>query len=86
MIEDMNSEEMKEMKQKVIGMCICRSCPTYVQAADPIGYYFPTIGKNVKIVEEEQCIYPACPVFAQQSLTKTFFCTRGSEKEQKRGV
>ena len=86
MVEEMNPEEMKEMEQKVIGMCICRSCPTYVQEADPIGYCFPTIGKNVRITEEDQCICPACPVFAQQSLTKIFFCTRGSEKEQKGGA
>jgi len=56
MSEDMNPEEMKEMEQKVIGMCICRSCPTYVQGADPIGYCFPTIGKNVKIIGEDQYV------------------------------
>lgn len=85
MDEKMNREEMKGMEQKVIGMCICRSCPSYVQGADPIGYCFPTIGKNEKIVSEDQCICLGCPVYAEISLTKTFYCTRGSEKEQKGG-
>jgi hypothetical protein len=84
--EEMNPEEMKEMEEKVIGMCLCRSCPTYVPGADPIGYCFPTIGKNIRITEEDQCICPSCPAFAQLSLTKTFFCTRGSEKVQTGGA
>ena len=85
MEEKMNTspEEMEEMKQKVIGMCICRSCPTYVEGADPVGYCFPTIGKNEKIKEEDQCVCPGCPVFEEMNLTKTFFCTRGSEREQR---
>lgn len=45
----MNSEEMKKMEEKVISICICRGCPTYVVGADPRGYSFPTIGKNDKI-------------------------------------
>ena len=86
MDEKMSLEEMKEMEQKVIGMCVCRSCPTYIQGAEPIGYCFPTIGKNERIITEDQCICPGCPVFAEMSLTKIFFCTRGSEKEQKGGI
>jgi len=80
---DMNLEETKKMKDKVIGMCICKSCPTYVEGADPVGYCLPSIGRNEKITEEDQCICPGCPVFDDMNLTKTFFCTRGSEKEQK---
>lgn len=79
---EIDPEKMKEMEENVKTMCICRSCPTYVAGADPIGYCFPTIGKNEKIEKEDQCICPGCPVFEEQSLTKTFFCTRGSEKEQ----
>jgi hypothetical protein len=79
----MNPEEKEKMEQRIIGMCICRSCPTYVEGADPVGYCFPAIGKNDKITAEDQCICPGCPVFEELSLTKTFYCTRGSEKEQK---
>lgn len=80
---DMSQEEMKKIEEKVLSKCICRSCPTYVEGADPIGYCFPTIGKNEKIKEEDQCICPGCPVFEEMNLTKSFFCTRSSEKEQK---
>ena len=81
--KEFNPEEMKKMEEKVISECICRSCPTYVEGADPIGYCFPSIGKNEKIKEEDQCICVGCPVYSEQSLNKMFFCTRGSEKEQK---
>lgn len=80
---NMSPEEMEKMEQKVISMCICQSCPTYVEGADPVGYCFPTIGKNDKITMEDQCVCPGCPVFEEMNLTKTFFCTRGSEREQK---
>jgi hypothetical protein len=79
----MSPEEMKKKEEKVISMCICRSCPTYVAGADPIGYCFSTIGKNDKIKKEDQCICPGCPVYEEMSLTKMFYCTRGSEKDQK---
>lgn len=79
---DMDPEQMKQKEEDVKAKCICRSCPTYVSGADPIGYCFPTIGKNEKIETEDQCICPGCPVFSETPLTKTFFCTRGSEKEQ----
>lgn len=79
---EMDPEQMKQKEEEVKTICICRSCPTYVSGADPVGYCFPTIGKNDKIENEDQCICPGCPVFSEISLTKTFFCTRGSEKEQ----
>ena len=77
----MNREGMSE--QKIISMCICKTCPTYVKEADPIGYCYPTIGKNEKIEMEDMCICPGCPVYEEMSLEKTFYCTRGSEKEQR---
>lgn len=80
---EMSPEELKQAEEKVKSVCICRSCPTFVEGAEPIGYCFPTIGKNDLIQEEDQCICPGCPVFSDFNLTKTYFCTRGSEIEQK---
>jgi len=76
------SEEMKQKKQMVLSMCICKNCPTWVEGAEPIGFCFPAIGKNPMITEEKGCICPTCPVFSKLSLTKDYFCTKGSEKEQ----
>jgi hypothetical protein len=85
MNEKISQEGMKELEQKAISMCICQRCPTYVSGADPIGYCFPTIGKNEKIAIENECYCIACPVYREMSLTKAFYCTRGSEKVQKEG-
>jgi hypothetical protein len=80
---EMSPEEMEKRKQMVLSMCICKSCPTFVEGAMPIGYCLTTIGKNPKITEEKGCICPTCPVFSEMSLTKDYYCIKGSEKEQK---
>ncbi len=73
---------MEKRKQLVLSMCTCKDCPTWVEGAEPIGFCFPAIGKNPKITEEKGCICPACPVFKEMSLTKDYYCMRGSEMEQ----
>ncbi len=85
MDEKVSQEEMKDKEKEVMNRCICQSCPTYVTGADPIGYCFPTVGNNDKIAFEVQCICSGCPVYKEMSLTKLFYCTRGSEKVQKYG-
>jgi hypothetical protein len=82
---EMSPEEMEKRKQMVLSMCICKSCPTFVEGAEPIGYCFATIGKNPKITAEKGCICPTCPVFSNMSLTKDYYCIKGSEPEQ-RGI
>ena len=79
----MSPEEMEQRKQMVLSMCICKGCPTWVEGAEPIGFCLPMIGKNAMITAEKGCICPTCPVFSKLSLTKDYFCTKGSEKEQK---
>ncbi len=80
---EMSPEEMEKRKQMALSMCICKSCPTYVEGAEPIAYCNVLIGKNAMITEEKGCICPTCPVFTKMSLTKDYYCTKGSEPEQR---
>ncbi|MFX1464892.1 MAG: DUF2769 domain-containing protein [Promethearchaeota archaeon] len=73
----------EEKKQMVLSMCICKSCPTWVEGAEPIGFCNALIGKNPKITSDKGCICPTCPVFSKMSLTKDYYCIKGSEPEQK---
>lgn len=73
---------MEEKKQKVLQMCICRSCPSWVECGEEGGFCFPLIGKSSCIKEEKGCVCGGCPVYAQMDLKNGYYCTRGSEKEQ----
>lgn len=79
---EMSPEEMEEKKQMVLGMCICRGCPSWVEYDEQGGFCLATIGKSGCIMEEKRCICGGCPVKAKMGLKHTFFCTRGSETEQ----
>ncbi len=81
-------ESIEERLKQVEGMCICEGCPTYLvlgETDDYIAYCFPTKGKSKKIKEEAGCICGSCPVYSQMNFTRLFFCTRGTEKQQKEG-
>ncbi len=81
-----NPEAMEEKLKQVEGMCICEGCPTYLKLGESDDYiaYCYTRGKSKKIKDEAGCICSSCPVYAQMSFTKLFFCTRGTEKQQKK--
>ncbi|NOQ54665.1 MAG: DUF2769 domain-containing protein [Thermoplasmata archaeon] len=82
---DMSPEEMEQKEQMVVGQCICKGCPSYVECGESVGYCFPTIGKSKCIEDEMACICKACHVYPMMGLTEWYFCTRGSEKVQKGG-
>jgi hypothetical protein len=79
---EMGPEEMEEKKQMVLSLCICSSCPSWVDCGWKGGFCFPTIGKSDCIVEEKGCICGGCPVTEKMSLKNMYYCTRGSEKGQ----
>ena len=78
----MTPEQIKEKEDMVVSMCICKNCPTYKECGEKGGFCFFSIGKSRCITEEKGCICPTCPVTKQMGLKNTFYCTRGSEKEQ----
>lgn len=79
----MGPEEMAQKRKMVMDMCICRDCPSYVDCQEEIGYCFH--GKSGCIEEEKGCICLDCPVTAKMGLRHGYYCTRGSEMEQKGG-
>lgn len=77
---------MEERMRNLEAMCICEGCPTYLglgESDDYIAYCLPHRGKSRKIEAEVGCICPSCPVFEQMNFTTDFFCTRGTEQQQK---
>lgn len=79
---EMSPEEMEDRKKMVLEMCICGSCPSWVECGEEGGFCFPTIGRSGCIEEERGCTCPTCPVTEKMGLKHIYFCTRGSEKEQ----
>ncbi|WP_211531034.1 DUF2769 domain-containing protein [Methanocalculus chunghsingensis] len=67
--------------------CHCPSCPTYRECAERAGdRAFCTIGESRDdciIDEEKGCICTRCPVYLDVGFQKTFFCTRGTEQQQR---
>ncbi|WP_245312567.1 DUF2769 domain-containing protein [Methanohalophilus levihalophilus] len=78
----MSPEEMEQKEEMVLSMCICSSCPSWVECDEKGGYCLPAIGKSNCITDESGCICGGCPVTEELRLKNVYFCTRGSEKEQ----
>lgn len=78
----MNQNEMEEKKEMVLSMCICPSCPSWVECDEDGGFCFVTIGKSECISEEKGCVCGQCPVTEELGLTHEFYCTRGSDEAQ----
>ena len=79
---EMTPQEMEEKKKMVLSMCTCKNCPSWVECDEQGGFCFPMIGKSRCITEEKSCICGGCPVYAKMELKHTYYCTKGSEKEQ----
>jgi hypothetical protein len=88
----MGQDDMAEKKGMVVGMCICKNCPSWAdcsaeQESDEDkrtkgGFCFPTLGKSGCIADEKGCICGTCPVTPKMGLTHSYYCTKGSDKEQ----
>jgi len=79
---EMSPEEMQQKKQMVLSMCICDKCPSWVECGEPGGFCFQAIGQSTCITEEKGCACGGCPVTERMGLMYTYYCTRGSAKEQ----
>jgi hypothetical protein len=79
---DEDRMKMIEDKRKV---CICGGCPTYNNCARKVNeLLYCALGKSPACIREENdCICSGCPLTEQMGLKHQFFCTRGSEKEQR---
>jgi hypothetical protein len=77
-------ERMKAIEENK-ALCICPDCPSYNECAQKKGeVFYCALGRSPTcIVKESGCICPACPITEKLGLTNQYFCTRGTEKEQR---
>jgi hypothetical protein len=82
--KEKSGRTMKDRLKQVDASCICGDCPTYASLGERdeyISYCFR--GRSKKITEEVGCQCPDCPVWKETKFTKQYFCTRGTEQQQK---
>ena len=70
-------------KKKVFDLCLCPSCPSWVECAERGGFCIDAVGRSKCIMEEKGCVCGACMVHKEMKMKKNYYCTRGSEKQQK---
>jgi hypothetical protein len=73
-------------KEEFLSLCICETCPTYVdckkQEAKEKAFCFPTNGKSACITKQKGCMCGACRVKLKMKLKHFYFCVLGSEEQQ----
>lgn len=78
-----------EEKRKAIEMnkslCICGGCPSYNACAkEKSEALYCSLGASPAcIIKASVCICAGCPVTPKMGLKNQYFCTKGSEKEQR---
>jgi hypothetical protein len=78
----MAGEDTGQDQRIVLALCICSSCPSWVECGERGGYCSRNVGRSRKIKKELGCICGGCPVTERMGLKHDYFCTRGSEAEQ----
>ncbi len=86
-LSSMSDEDKNRSMEELKGDCICALCPTYTECAkNSDELLFCVTGKSESCIQDENgCLCPSCP-FAQNygiGVVINFYCTRGSEMEQR---
>lgn len=75
-------ENMAEDMSKMIKMCNCPACPSYVKCnGGELAFCLVNVGKSKCIKEEKGCLCMACPLAAKMKFSKVYYCTKGSDKQ-----
>jgi hypothetical protein len=80
--EDIRVYTMMDRK-KGIEICLCGMCPSYVECKEEIAFCLAATGKSVCIKVEDGCLCPGCPVTEKEGFQHVYYCTRGSENDQR---
>ncbi len=85
MMSQMTEEERMKAIEANKTLCICPDCPTYNECAQEKGeLFYCALGKSPTCITEGLgCICPACPITEKMGLTHDYFCTKGTEREQR---
>lgn len=83
-MKDVPDEERMKMMEEKGKMCVCPSCPSYNECTKgKEELLYCAKGKSSCEIEEKGCTCPGCPITEQMGLKNTFFCTKGTEAEQR---
>ena len=84
---NLTSEEREMVMEKRKAQCICDLCPTYqackLNEEKKDECAFCTLGTSNCIDTEVECLCSTCPLSREMGLAYSFYCTRGSETQQK---
>lgn len=80
-MQKMSPSEMQAAMDENAKLCICPSCPTTIGIKES-NVFFCGIGKSEVISEEKGCICMECPVTEKLGLRWTYYCTKGTGREQ----
>lgn len=69
-------------KEEVFSMCLCKSCPSWIDCGEKGGFCLDAVGESKCIREQQGCLCGACPATKMLKLTHGYYCTRGSESKQ----
>jgi hypothetical protein len=81
----LTEEERRKDIEENRASCICPDYPTYNECTqEKSELFYCGIDKSpICIVKEQGCLCPACLVTERMGLNYQFFCTKGTEKEQR---
>jgi hypothetical protein len=82
---NLTPEERELVIERRKKRCICDICPTFRQCAGEGGTEraFCTLGRSACIDAEDECLCSTCPLSREMGLRYSFYCTRGSENQQR---
>ncbi|WFN34537.1 DUF2769 domain-containing protein [Methanogenium sp. S4BF] len=84
---NLTSEEREMIVEKRKEQCICDMCPTFQTCGGETegneGFAFCTLGASPCIEKEVECLCSTCPLSREMGLAYSYYCTRGSETQQK---
>lgn len=70
-------------KMKGIRLCMCGMCPSFIDCREDIAYCLAVSGTSNCIKDEQGCLCPGCPVLEEEGFSHVYYCTRGSEADQR---
>jgi len=85
MMSKMTQEERMKTIEANKALCVCPTCPTYNECAkEKDELFYCALGVSATcIIKESGCLCPACPITEKMGLTKDYFCTKGTEQQQR---
>ena len=73
---------IKETREKMLELCICPQCPSFVDCKEEITFCLAESGKSKCIKDRKGCVCGGCPVEKQMGFNHGYYCVLGAEKDQ----